>query len=43
MFSGTTVYEVVASVLASKACRAASISRRRSRVLSPSWVELPGG
>jgi hypothetical protein len=42
MFSGTTVYEVVAPEVASKACRAASMSRRRSRVLRPSWAELPG-
>lgn len=43
MFSGTTVYDVVTSVLASKACRAASRRRRRSKVLRPSWAELPGG
>lgn len=43
MFSGTTVYEVVTSVVASKACRAASRRRRRSKVLRPSWAELPGG
>ncbi len=39
MFSGTTVYEVVTSVLASKACRAAS---RSLRSLQSAQAELSG-